>query len=185
MMTASSAEWRSALARGALAMGRIDPVLPAPFQDRMGGDEPTPIEDADLVGELVHLDDTPRPVGNAVVVAADRDQPVMADAAFELEQRVEGEGRQGLQLELLGSKGLRDDALGGAVQPDIGDRRKPVLELGIEIVEIAEGAAEEEVLADVAERPLDFALGLGPIGPAGSRQEAVMPGRARSASGCR
>ena len=28
-------------AGGALAMGSIHPVLPAPFQDRMGGDEPT------------------------------------------------------------------------------------------------------------------------------------------------
>ncbi len=36
-------------------------------------------------------------------------------------------------------------------------------------------AAEEEVLADVAERPLDLALGLGPIGPTGARLEAVVP----------
>jgi len=94
-------------------MGNINPVLPAPFQDRMRGDEPTPVEDADLVRELVNLDDTPRPVGDAVVVSADRDQPVMADATFELEQRVEGERRKGLQFRPLGSKGLRDDALGG------------------------------------------------------------------------
>ena len=39
---------------------------------------------------------------------------------------------------------------------DIGDRIEPVDELGVEIVEVAEAAAEEEVLADVAERPLDF-----------------------------
>ena len=63
------------------------------------------IEDADLVGELVDLHHPARPVGNAVVVAADRDQPVMADAAFQLEQRVEGEGGQLLQVQLLGSKG--------------------------------------------------------------------------------
>ena len=99
----------------ALAMGRIDPVLPAPFQDRMDGDEPALIENADQVGQLVHLDDAARPVGNAVVVAADRDQPVVADAALELQQRVEGDGRQRLQLRLLGSKGLRDDPLGRAV----------------------------------------------------------------------
>ena len=42
-------------------------------------------------------------------------------------------------------------------------------ELLVEVVEIAERAAEEEVLADVAERPLDLAFGLGPIGPAGAR----------------
>ena len=37
-------------------------------------------------------------------------------------------------------------------------------------------AAEEEVLADVAERPLDLALRFGPIGPAGARLKAVMAG---------
>jgi hypothetical protein len=98
----------------------------------------------------------------------------MADAALELEQRVEGKRRQLLQFGLLGSKSIRDDALGGAVQPDIGDCRKPVVELGVEIVEIAEAAAEEEVLADVAEWPLDLALGLGAIRPAGPGQEAVV-----------
>ena len=158
IMTASSAACGVPSRRRRPGDGRYPPGTAGAFQDRMGGDEPTLIEDADLVGELVDLDDTPRPVGNAVVVAADRDQPVMADAALELEQRVEGEGRQGLQFGLLGGEGFRDDPLGGAVQPDIGDRRKPVVELGVEIVEIAEGAAEEEVLADVAEWPLDLAL---------------------------
>jgi len=47
-------------------------------------------------------------------------------------------------------------------------------ELGIQIAEIAEGASEEEILADVAERPLDFALRLGPVAPAGSRVKPVM-----------
>ena len=49
-------------------------------------------------------------------------------------------------------------------------------ELRVEIVEVAEAAAEEEVLADVAERPLDLALRLGPVRPAGLRQEAVVAG---------
>ena len=57
-----------------------------------------------------------------------------------------GAGRQRLQLGLLGREGLRDDPLRRAVQADIGDRVEPVIELGIEILEIAEGAAEEEVL---------------------------------------
>jgi hypothetical protein len=50
-------------------------------------------------------------------------------------------------------------------------------ELGIQIVEIAEGAGEEKILADVAKRPLDFALRLGPVGPAGSRVKPVMTGK--------
>ncbi len=63
-----------------------------------------------------------------------------------------------------------------ACTPHVGDGFEPVGELGVQIVEIAEGAAEEEVLADVAERPLDLALGLGPVGPAGFRVKAVMAG---------
>ena len=49
-------------------------------------------------------------------------------------------------------------------------------ELGVQIVEVAEGAGEEEVLADVAERSLDFALRLRPIRTAGSGQEAIVLG---------
>ena len=48
-------------------------------------------------------------------------------------------------------------------------------QLAVEVVEIAEAAAEEEVLADVAERPLDLALGLRPVGPAGLGLEAEVP----------
>ena len=58
----------------------------------------------------------------------------------------------------------------------IGDRIEPMTELVVEVVEIAERAAEEEVLADVAERPLDLALRFGAIGPAGARLKAVMAG---------
>ena len=159
------AAWRPG--QGTLAMGRVDPVLPAPFQDGMDGDQPALIEDADLVGKLMDLDDPAGSVWDAVVIAADRDQAVMADAALELEQRIEGEGRQPLQFGLLGGKGFRDDPLGGAVQAHIGDSGQPVIELDVEVVQVAEAAAEEEVLADVAERPLHFPLRLGPVGPAG------------------
>ena len=67
----------------------------------------------------------------------------------------------------------------------IGDRVEPMAQLVVQIVEIAEAAAEEEVLADVAERPLDLALRLGPIGPAGARLEAVVPGEVDRARDCR
>ena len=42
-------------------------------------------------------------------------------------------------------------------------------ELRVEIIEVAERAAEEEVLTDVPERSLHFALGFGPIGSTGAR----------------
>ena len=91
------------------------------------------------------------------------------------EHRAVGRERQRLETRLLLGEGLVDDALRGGVHARIGDRVEPVPELGVEVVEIAEDAAEEEVLADVAERPLDLALGLGPVGPAGLRLEAVVP----------
>ena len=63
------------------------------------------------------------------------------------------------------------------MQADIGDRVEPVAQLGIEVVEIAEVTGQEEVLADIAEGPLDLALRLGPIGPAGFGLEAVVLGQ--------
>ena len=46
----------------------------------------------------------------------------------------------------------------------------------VEIFEIAESAAEEEVFTDIAKRTLDLALGLGAIGLAGARLETIMAG---------
>ena len=134
-------------------------------------------EDLHLVGERVHLDDPlPGGIGNAVEIAADAHHAFMGDPPFQLEHRAEGRERQGAQVRLLLGEGLVDDALRGGVHPRIGDRIEPMPQLGVEIVEIAERAGEEEVLADIPERPLDLALGLGPVGAAGLRLEAVMPG---------
>ena len=58
--------------------------------------------------------------------------------------------------------------------PRIGDGVQPVPELGVQVVEIAKRAGQEEVLADVPERPLDLALGLGAIRFACLRVEAVV-----------
>jgi hypothetical protein len=58
---------------------------------------------------------------------------------------------------------LGDDTPGRGMHPHIGYLIEPLLQLPIEIIEIAEAAAEEEVLADVAIRPLDLALRLGAV----------------------
>ena len=50
-----------------VSMGWVDPVLPATVQDRMGGNEPTLIQNAYLVRQLMYLDDAPGPIGDAVV----------------------------------------------------------------------------------------------------------------------
>ena len=79
-------------------------------------------------------------------------------------------------MRLLLGEGLSDDPPGGRVDPRVGDRVEPVAQLGVQVVEVLERAGKEEVLADVAVRPLDLALGLGPVGPAGLRVEAVVAG---------
>lgn len=69
-----------------------------------------------MVRQLMDLDDAPRAVGHSVVIAADRDEPVMADTVLEPQQRIEGERRQPPELLLLSSEGLGHDLLRCAVQ---------------------------------------------------------------------
>jgi hypothetical protein len=47
-----------------------------------------------------------------------------------------------------------------------------------EIFEIADVAGQEEVLPDIAERPLDLAFRFSAVGAAGFRVEAIMLGQA-------
>jgi hypothetical protein len=60
-------------------------------------------------------------------------------------------------MRLFLGEGFVDDALRGGVDTGIGDVVEPTAELSVEIVEVAERTAEEEVLANVAERPFNFA----------------------------
>ena len=69
---------------------------------------------------------------------------------------------------------LGDDAPRGGMGAHIGHRIEPLVELCIEVREIAELAAEEEVLTHVAEQAFNLALGLGAIRAARLGQEAVM-----------
>src|SRR5262249_21261638 len=80
---------------------------------------------------------------------------------------------QRFEMRLLFSEGLVDHAPRGGVHARIGNRVEPMPQLGIEIVEIAKRAGEEEVLADIAVGSLDFALGFGPVRTASLRLEAV------------
>ena len=149
----------------------------ASFEHGMDSDQPIRLEDADLVGQAVHLDDAfAGRVRHAVEIAADADHALVRDPPLKLEHGAERHQRQGLEHELLFGKGFVDDALGRRMHARVGHRPEPMGELSVQVVEIAEQAGEEEVLADVAERPLDFPLGLGPVGAAGLRMEAVMCG---------
>src|SRR3954464_7495045 len=55
-------------------------------------------------------------------------------------------------------------------------------ELAIEVIKMAEGAGEEEILPDVAEGTLDFAFRFRPIGPTCPRLEAVVAGQVEQGS---
>ena len=149
-------------AAGAVAV--IDAVLLSTFEDGMLGDDVAEIEDTDQIGKLLDLDDPAGAVGDTVIVAADRDEAIVADAPLQLEHGVEAMPGQRLQFGLLGRESLGNDPLGGAVDADIGDGAEPVDELSVEVVEAAKAAAEKEVLTDIAERPLDLPLRLCPIG---------------------
>ena len=72
---------------------------------------------------------------------------------------------------------LGDDALGGGVPAAVGELIQPLGELDVQVIEIAEAAGQEEVLAHIAEGPFDFALGLGAVRLAGLRQETVVAGQ--------
>src|SRR5262249_35021832 len=68
-----------------------------------------------------------------------------------------------------------DDALCRAMGADVGDGVEPTGQLSIEVVKVAEGAAEEEVLPDVAERSLNFAFGFSAVRPTGAGLVAIVP----------
>jgi len=158
-------------------MRRIETLLAAAFERRMCGDQLAVFEDADGVGEDMDFEDAPPGgVRHAVEIAADADHAFMRGASFEPRHRLIGHGWQRFERRLLFGEGLVDDALRRGVDARIGDRVEPFAELSIQIVEIAEGAAEEKILADIAERPLDLPLRFRAIGFAGARPEAVMAG---------
>src|SRR5216684_6690864 len=73
------------LGAAAGAVAAIDAVLLSTFEDGMFGDDVAEIEDTDQIGKLLDLDDPTGAVGHAVIVAADRDEAIVADAPFELE----------------------------------------------------------------------------------------------------
>jgi hypothetical protein len=100
-----------------------------------------------------------------VEIAVDRDHAVAADAPLQPQHGLKRPSRERLELGTLFGKMLGHDAPGRRVDAHIGDLVEPLPELRIEILEITEAAAEEEVLTDIAERALDLAFGLRPIRP--------------------
>ncbi len=98
----------------------------------------------------------------------------MADPALNAQHRVEASCGQSLQVRLLFTEVLDNDAPSGAVAAYISYRIEPVAQLPVHVVNILEAARQVEVSTDVAVRPLDLALGFCPVSPAGAGHEAVM-----------
>src|SRR5215212_10133327 len=158
-------------------MATRDTVLATPLQHGVDRDELSILQDAHFVGELMHLDSPPAcAVGHAVEIASDRYHAVAGDTAVQAQDGLVGPGGQRLEAEALLGKMLSHDAFGGGVHASIGDLIQPLLELPVEVIEVAEAAGQEEIFAHVAERPLDLTLGFGPVRAARLGQEAVMPG---------
>lgn len=98
------------------------------------------IEDANRVEQLMRLNERPRPVWHAVVIAVDQHEAVFADVPFQLEQNTEGLGGPRLQFALLDGKGSRDNPLRGAEQTNVGDGIKLGPRLSVQIVEVTKRA---------------------------------------------
>jgi hypothetical protein len=116
---------RCARLRSAGAMAPVDAILPAPFEHGMLGNDDAAVDDADQVRHLLDLDDPARPVGHAVVVAADRHEPVVADPPLELQDGIEAVLGKALQFLLLFGEGFGHHALRRSVHPHIGDGVEP------------------------------------------------------------
>ena len=96
-----------------------------------------------------------------------------------------GTSGQWLQRRLLLGEGLDDHRRVVACRRGLATVSSQWRSWALRSSRLRKRAGEEEVLADVAERPLDLALGLGPVGPAGLRLEAVMAGEVDQSCGYR
>ena len=115
-----------------------DAAPAAAVEHGMGGDEPAILDDPDLGGGDLDLDGAPpRPVGNGVEVAADRDHALVGDAALEPQHGVERPGRERPEGGPLLGEVLDDDAPRGAVLAAVGELVEPLGVLRVQVVEVS------------------------------------------------
>lgn len=156
-------------------MARINAALVLALDHRVPGNQRSILEYLKLGHMMLDLKcPTPRGIGHRVEVAANRDHAFLADPALNCQHRAVGIGRQRLQgREFLGES-LVNHALRCGVDARVCNPGAPGFELGVQIVQIPERATEEEVLPDIPERALHFALRLGPIRLTGPRRAIVV-----------
>lgn len=139
-------------------MAGIDTLLVLALEHRVASDQLCVLEDAHLCRVVLHLDDpAPGGVRHAVLVAPDGDHALLANPALDRQGRVIGLGWQGNEMRLFFGKMFIHDPLRGGMDPRIGDGHAPILELGVQVVEVTEAAPQEEVLPNVADGTLDLA----------------------------
>lgn len=116
----------------------------------------------------------PRRVGNAVIIASDRDHAFVADPPLDGQHGIVAHRRQNQQMRLFLGKMFADDPARGRMMAGVGNLAQSCVKLGIEIIQITETATKEQILPDIAERALHLALRLGPIGLASLGRATVM-----------
>jgi hypothetical protein len=97
-----------------------DAALAAAFHHLMHGDDLARLEDAQLMGQAVCLDDAAESgIVHAVEIAVDRDHAIAGDPPFQSQHCLKRPGREGLQFEALFGEVLGDDLPGGGVSANI------------------------------------------------------------------
>jgi hypothetical protein len=125
-------------------MCRVEPLLAALFERSMACHQEVALEDADFVGKNMDIEDPP---SRGVRRCRDCHRHSTSLHARPVAPGATPPDRvPSARLE-----SLIDDPTGRGMHPKVGDPVQPMAELTVEIVEIAEGATEEEVLADIAE----------------------------------
>lgn len=156
-------------------MRGINPSLVFSAQDGMARDELPIFKDPHLVGVALHLKHAfACGVWHAVLIARDRHHALVANPAFDGQNSIVGDCWQGSKAGLLLSEGLIDNAQGRGVHARVRNARAPKIKLGVQIINVAERARQKEVLPDIAERPLNLAFCLGPVGLTCTRHRAVV-----------
>ena len=162
-------------------MQGVDAPPVAPLQHRMLRDQRTVLEDAQLARMGLHLQHAPAGgVRDAVEVAAHRDHAVLADPPLHGQHRAVGDGRMRQERGPLLGEVFGHHAAGGGMAAGVRYLLAPGIELAVEILQVPKAPRQEEVLADVAVRPLHLALRLRPVGAAGARDDAVVVSSATS-----
>ncbi len=163
---------------GAGSVLGVHPQLMPTGEQRMLGDELALVQDVPARPHAHDLDGlADEAPGHRIAVGIDRHEPVLGHNALAAHRLQEARLLAGAREHIgLASKALDRPLVGGAVDAQVGDLGEPGGELLVEVLQIPEHPAGQEVALHVLDAGLDDALGLRPIGAAGPWLEPPMPG---------